>query len=261
MNQTVCADELMEDVRQRWDRGETPDAGAVLREHPEYTDQKSLLLELAYEEYFRRVASGDAVGVDSFCQRFPACRWSLQRRIEVHQFLQSESGWLPDIPWPKANEEYLRFFLLEELGRGVASRVFLAKERDLSDRLVILKVSTHGYREAQILSRLEHPNIVPVYSVERDEENQLVAICMPFLTRWTLLDLLDAAYGGGHPPARLVTALGRMHELKPRGGTARKPAQAGSRLAASFVRGWVDPSDGAVGRCPRPHPPSRCAPP
>ena len=63
---------------------------------------------------------------------------------------------------------------------------------------------------------------------------------MPFLTRWTLLDLLDAAYGGGHPPARLATALGRMHELKPRGGTARKPAQLDPVLRrASFVDGLI----------------------
>src|SRR5210317_1753167 len=100
MSQATYAEELMEEVRERWDRGESPDVGTVLLEHPEFIDRKSLMLELAYEEYFRRVDSGDEIEVDSFCRRFPACRMSLQRRIEVHHFLQEESGWFPDIPWP-----------------------------------------------------------------------------------------------------------------------------------------------------------------
>lgn len=133
--------------------------------------------------------------------------------------MQDEPDWLSHVNWPQAGSDYLRFHLREELGRGAASRVFLAEERDLSNRLVVVKVSTHGYREAQILSRLEHPNIVPIYSVEEDDENDLVAICMPFLSSWTLLDLLDVAYGQGASPGCLANAIEKLRKAKPRGDT------------------------------------------
>ena len=261
MNHAVATDEVLEEARTRWDRGETPDAGMLLGDHPELDGRKSLVIELAYEEYFRRVDAGDTVDVDSFCRRFPACRLSLQRRIEVHEFLQDGPVWLSDISWPRPGDEFLRFGLLEELGRGAASRVFLAEERDLSNRLVVVKVSTHGYREAQILSRLEHPNIVPVYSVDEDEERDLVSICMPFVSRWTLLDLLDAAYGAGPPPARFATAIERLWGIKPRGGGGPGRSSNRSVSTAGFFRGWADSLDGAARRGPAPHAPPRRASP
>ncbi len=240
MSRRVLTETVLEQAREKWDRGEAPDAGVVITSHPECAGDKSLLLELAYEEYFRRIEAGEDVSVDAFCRRFPVCRMSLQRRIEVHQFLQDEPDWLSHVNWPQAGGDYLRFHLREELGRGAASRVFLAEERDLSNRLVVVKVSTHGYREAQILSRLEHPNIVPIYSVEQDDENDLVAICMPFLSSWTLLDLLDVAYGKGGAPGCLVNAIEQLRQAKPRGDTDWEDVTIDPFLRrASFVDGLL----------------------
>jgi serine/threonine protein kinase/Flp pilus assembly protein TadD len=214
----------------------------LLGERPELEGRKSLVLELAYEEFCRRMEKlGEALDVDSFCRRFPLCRYSLQRRIEVHQFLeQEEARWLAPTTWPQEGDEYLSFHLLEELGRGGASRVFLAEERDLGNRRVVVKVSTYGYREAQILSRLEHPNIVPVYSVEEDHEYGLVAICMPFVSRWTLLDLMDVAYRDGRSPGSFLAVLEGLRQQA--GGRAMPHAD--RRIdpflkRASFVDGMI----------------------
>ena len=67
-----------------------------------------------------------------------------------------------------------RYELRELLGRGGMGTVYAAFDRDLG-RLVALKViatatvspstSEHLRREAQILARLEHPNIIPVHDV------------------------------------------------------------------------------------------------
>lgn len=241
MSQSVVSDQVIEEVRQRWDQGEAPDVGVVLGERPELEDQKSLVLELAYEEYFRRAEeTGEEIDVESFCQRFPLCRYSLQRRIEVHQAFRDDLNWFTPPKWPQENDEYLSFHLLEELGRGGASRVFLAEEKDLGNRRVVLKVSTYGYREAQILSRLEHPNIVPVNSVEEDHENGLVAICMPFMSRWTLLDLMDVAYREGKPPGRFLPVLEALRQQDPGRAMPHSDGRVDPFLKrASFVDGMI----------------------
>jgi serine/threonine protein kinase len=70
--------------------------------------------------------------------------------------------------WPEAGSHFLGFDLLRELGRGAAGRVFLASERALGERPVVLKVALHGGHEADILGRLRHANIVPIHSIQED---------------------------------------------------------------------------------------------
>src|SRR5262249_6366540 len=65
---------------------------------------------------------------------------------------------------------------------------FFAHQGDLSDRPVALKVSTEIMAESRKLARLQHTNIVPVYSVHR--RGPLQAVCMPYLGSTTLDDVL-----------------------------------------------------------------------
>ncbi|MGC4003157.1 MAG: serine/threonine-protein kinase [Pirellulales bacterium] len=66
----------------------------------------------------------------------------------------------------------------------------MAEELSLNDRRVVVKLTTDGRHEAHLLAKLAHSNIVPVYSVEHDERSGLWAICMPYLCRTTLADLI-----------------------------------------------------------------------
>ena len=91
---------------------------------------------------------------------------------------------------PREGDFVLGFELVTELGRGAFARVFLAREMALSDRLVVLKLSYQPSGEAERLALLRHPNVVPVYSVHRC--GALQVICMPYLGRTTLADLLIA---------------------------------------------------------------------
>ena len=211
MNNLASADEVLAAAKQRWDDSDCPDAAQFVRENPTLKNSRSIVMELAYEEYFRRTSSGENLNAMAFCNRFSICKHSLQRRIEVHDFLHNdEDFWFESEQWPEAGETFGDFLLQQQLGSGVASRVFLARQKSLSDRLVVLKLSHSGYREAQILSTLEHSNIVPILSVEEHDESGLVAICMPYLTPWTLTDFLDAAYGEGKAPDRFGDALARL---------------------------------------------------
>ena len=68
--------------------------------------------------------------------------------------------------------------------------MFLAKERQLADRPVALKVARAGSREPQTLARLQHTHIVPVYSYRIDPATGLHLLCMPYFGRVTLGRLL-----------------------------------------------------------------------
>jgi serine/threonine protein kinase/predicted Zn-dependent protease len=89
---------------------------------------------------------------------------------------------------PEVGSKFLGFHLLEELGRGAFARVYLARQGELADRPVVLKVSADVGRESRLLAQLQHANIVPIYS--RHRCGSLEAVCMPYLGLTTLADLL-----------------------------------------------------------------------
>src|SRR5262245_4510623 len=170
------------------------DTRALLGHHPELRANKSLLLDVVFEEVCRRQEAGEVLNPDEFSARFPSYQASVGRLLQVYGFLD-ERSFLTDhgqpIAWPMPGGEFLGFALLRELGRGSFARVFLAAESALGGRQVAVKVSKHGTAEAATLGRLSHPHIVPIYSVQTDERTGLSAVCMPYLGSVTLCDLLD----------------------------------------------------------------------
>jgi eukaryotic-like serine/threonine-protein kinase len=106
------------------------------------------------------------------------------------------------VPRPEAGADFAGFRLVRELGRGTFGRVFLAEQTGLADRLVALKVGDCLVGESQTLARVQHTNIVPIYSAH--QAGPLQAVCMPYLGATTLQDVLDqmrrqgGAPGGGN---------------------------------------------------------------
>jgi serine/threonine protein kinase/Flp pilus assembly protein TadD len=90
--------------------------------------------------------------------------------------------------FPGVGDTFCGFKLVGELGSGAFARVFLAEQTSLAGRQVALKVTTRPTREPQQLAKLRHTNVVPIYSVHDDAPLQ--AVCMPFLGRRTLADLV-----------------------------------------------------------------------
>jgi serine/threonine protein kinase/Tfp pilus assembly protein PilF len=88
---------------------------------------------------------------------------------------------------PKPGDEFLGFRLVHELGRGAFGRVYLALQGDLADRPVALKVSAELPGESRTLARLQHTNIVPIYSAHTI--GPLHAVCMPYFGSATLADV------------------------------------------------------------------------
>lgn len=96
-------------------------------------------------------------------------------------------------PFPTVGKSFLHYTIVEELGQGGFARAYLAKQESLAHRLVVLKISSLFSDEPQKLARLQHANIVPVYSVHAVKG--LEAICMPYLGRTTLLKVMNVEDG------------------------------------------------------------------
>jgi len=186
----------------------TPPFGAGLAalicapEVPQPAADKSVVLELAYEEYCQLVAAGKQPDPEEFCQRFPSCGISLVRRIFFHHFVEdgaAENPGLLDLyrqyRYLKVGEKFLEYLVLRKLGSGRLGQVFLARQLKLGGRHVVIKVSEEGAAvEARILGPLSHPNIVPIFSAEEDEVTCLKLVCMPYLGSTTLRNVLDRAF-------------------------------------------------------------------
>src|SRR5205085_7868804 len=117
----------------------------------------------------------------------------------------------PATPLPEVGQTIAGFRLVEELGRGAFARVYRAEERQLADRPVALKVTRTGSREPQMLARLQHTHIVPVHSYRTDPATGLHLLCMPYLGRVTLAQVLaDPALRDARSGADLLAVLDRL---------------------------------------------------
>jgi hypothetical protein len=115
---------------------------------------------------------------------------------------------------PAVGGEFLGFRLIAELGRGAFGRVHLARQGDLADRPVALKVSADIHGESQKLARLQHTHIVPVYSVHR--AGPLQAVCMPYLGATTLADVVSDLLHRGSLPASGKGLVSTLHDRRSR---------------------------------------------
>jgi serine/threonine protein kinase len=120
--------------------------------------------------------------------------------------------------FPVIGDSIEEFRLLSELGRGSRGRVFLAAQAALADRLVVLKLTPWLSGEHVSLARLQHTNIVPLFSVHEDESRCLRILCMPYLGNANLAALLEGV--SAIPVDRragrdLVAAMDRIQERVP----------------------------------------------
>lgn len=178
------------------------DATSILGKHPELEQFPSVVVDLAYEEFCRRVDNGEWIEPEQFVRRFPAVAAPLLKLLEVHAFLDENPdafGTATGFDWPEAGADVAGFRLVREIGRGGFSRVFLAQEKALGDREVVLKICSQANEEAARLGQLNHPHIVPVHSVQFDTLPPFTLICMPLLGTTTMADLIrDGGDGPRH---------------------------------------------------------------
>lgn len=185
--------------------------------HPEQTARQVLerfsdlgahskyAIELIYEEYCRDRADKPDLSTADFLERYADYSSQLRRILSVHQEIANPEvlDRIDDIAWPAVGETHGDLELVERLGRGAFATVYRARQKSVDDRNVVVKFTANSQGEVAALSRLTHSNIVPIYTVNRFDKLGLNAICMPYLGRNTLFDLLQVAYQESKPPANV----------------------------------------------------------
>jgi serine/threonine protein kinase/Tfp pilus assembly protein PilF len=117
---------------------------------------------------------------------------------------------------PEVGETFLGFHLEAELGRGAFGRVFLARQGELANRPVALKIAAELFGEKLTLAQLQHTNIMPIYSAHRAGPFQ--ALCMPYFGGTTLADVFKALQGKALPTSGrhlVITLHGRKTATLP----------------------------------------------
>jgi hypothetical protein len=206
---------------QRWRQGERPLAEEFLARHPALWEHPEPAADLVYEELCLRQEYGPEIPAADVLRRFPQWRPQLEVLLDLQRLLGPRRA---GPQFPAAGESLGDFLLLGELGGGSQGRVFLARQRSLENRPVVLKLTPCEASEHLALARLQRTHIVPLYSVQDLPARGLRALCMPYFGGATLADLL-AALRPWPPPLRTgqdLLAEGRparpWSELCPRSG-------------------------------------------
>ncbi|HMB08304.1 MAG TPA: serine/threonine-protein kinase [Isosphaeraceae bacterium] len=237
---------LRADMALRWEAGSPVGAAWYRERYPDLGGET--LVALIYEEFCLREEEQGAPDPAEFLARFPEVGAQLRRVLDIHGLVGSGQPTTASLPapgpagvaFPGAGQTIAGFHLVEELGRGAFARVFLARERQLADRPVALKVARSGSREPQTLARLQHTHIVPVYSSRTDPSTGLHLLCMPYFGRLTLARVLaDPKVREARTGAELVEALDRLGppEGPPSGRTAGRAALV-RRTYARAIAWW-----------------------
>jgi serine/threonine protein kinase len=190
------------DLRRRFDLGESPAVREYLDDFPELGEADSRVLSLVYEEFCLREERGESLDVDSFCDRYPTWKESLASQLGYHRLLSRAAGLAPPKPdFPEVGGRFEEFALLAQIGKGGYSRVFLARDRSLGGKLVVLKVSVDRGQEAETQGALDHPHIVPVNSVVYRPDQGLRGLSMPYRPGLPLDEVIRRVRRGGARPS------------------------------------------------------------
>ena len=163
---------------------------------------KSLVMNLAVEDYVREGhQSRHDISVSEYCRRFDGLGESLEksifRQLEVLSYLLDRPELLEiefQFDWPQPGQEFLKFRVVDELGRGALARVYLCEQMQLGSRSAVVKIELgKNANEPSLLGKLRHKHIVPIHWADYDETTGASYLCMPFLGRSTLFDLIQLA--------------------------------------------------------------------
>lgn len=204
LRRMVLIELIKVDMEQRYNTD-----GPVLRledyaeEIPELNQSGGMPVDLIYEEYHVRQASGETIITEDWLQRFP------DQAQEIRQLLQLEDPETVSRTGADLSDAYSPgdhigdFYLMSALGTGAFGSVFLARQESMQ-RMVALKVSSDKGTEAQTLAQLDHLNIVRVYDQVRLPEQDLRLLYMQFAEGGTLQAVVRASRTAAQKDGRII---------------------------------------------------------
>jgi serine/threonine protein kinase/tetratricopeptide (TPR) repeat protein len=196
----IVAELLRIDLELGWRRGVPAPVEHYCRRFADVLSEPDHLAGLAFEEYRLRCQAGHDVSPAEYGRRFKidTSDWPPPDSSKDSGVACEAAPASGDSEFPSVGQSIAEFDLIELLGRGAFGRVYLARQRGLANRPVALKITSHSSVEPGRLAQLQHTNIVPIYSVH--QADRFEAICMPFLGRNTLADVVEATRRQGRLP-------------------------------------------------------------
>jgi eukaryotic-like serine/threonine-protein kinase len=226
----IAVELIRVDLEYAWSRGQRKRLSDYRESVPEVFGEPLLLSGAAFEEYRLRRLAGESVSAAEYAKQFGVAVDAWPEISPSVGDASGQNGRVTGEDFPKVGDRFADFKLRSEIGRGAFARVYLAEQSDLARRPVVLKISTTHSLEPQHLARLQHTNIVPIYSVH--EWHNWLAVCMPFFGSRTLADLTGAVAATDKFPrsgaALLSTVAGFRDET-----TVRTPDRPGAMLPQS----------------------------
>ncbi len=232
------------DLTDRWRRGEPAPAESYLTDVRDWPSDRAV--ELIYREFRLATAAGSSPSKSAYLARFPEHREALGRLLDVDaacpDSLLRRFDAVDEDPLPIAGDAIGPYVLERELGEGGFARVFLARQADLADRPVVVKVTTRPTREPWLLARARHPNIVEVLTHADVDDGALQLIAMPFLGGAALSTVLSRRRSrpAGARPSRFLEDLDAVAAPEHRVAGASGPSRAvlrAMRDAEAFA--WI----------------------
>ncbi|QDU54833.1 serine/threonine-protein kinase [Aeoliella mucimassa] len=212
----AAAELIRVDLEYCWNEGAAKRLADYQEIAPRLFSDTLTLSQVAFEEFRLRLQAGEPITAAAYEEEYgvDTSDWPIIGHSASTVGLESsEPASDFDSDYPAAGDDFAGFRLVREIGRGAFARVFLAEQNDLARRPVVLKLSRRRSLEPEHLARLQHTNIVPIYSVH--EADGLVAVCMPFLGERTLAHITSDSSNTATPDSialALQSTIARHHE-------------------------------------------------
>jgi eukaryotic-like serine/threonine-protein kinase len=188
---------IVDEQKARWEKGERPLIEDLLARHPTLRDDAEATLDVIYQEFVIRRALGESPCPEDYLRRFPAWADGLVRQFAVDEALRPPDevtvhirddakttlgphSWPAEInPPAQPPHSIAGYDILGELGRGGMGIVFKALDLRLNRVVAIKTVNEAAFTtplqlrrflaEAELIARLTHPNIIPIYAVGEEQ--------------------------------------------------------------------------------------------
>ena len=225
----VLAELVKIDQEHRWKWNEQKLLEQYLKEWPELTDNKAVVVDLLRAECVTRERFGRRARYFDIKRRFPEHHRYINL-LAIHAEAKGRTASSRD-EMEEADEQLLTpgyelagFEIIDLLGSGGMALVYRANDVKL-EREVAIKVPTftHGpdlktaermLREARLAARIEHPHVCPILGA--DNTNGLAYIAMALIDGQPLSEWLDnhelPSPAAAHLIMKVAEALQKIHE-------------------------------------------------
>lgn len=167
---------LLAELLDAHSEGKSTSAADLIQAHPELNSEEAV--QLIYEDYCLNLENGAEVDSTELYSKFPQFREQLKTVLEFEKLLEKPR---PEPLFPEPGMTVGPFHLIRRLGRGAAGRTYLAQEKSLGNRNVVVKIMPRDQEEHLALARLQHTHIMPLFSELVMPETGLRLLCMPYL--------------------------------------------------------------------------------